>query len=147
MVTENLVNFGSGNGLLPDGRHQANTWTNVDLSSVRSSDNLLKIIPPERPQPSINKSCWKLNYLSKISFKSPRGHWVNIDCLTYLSIGFKESSSASFENSWLRIPGHKIFTQLVIKRMLAVLCLIIGYKYYNVVGYSSTTRPGISLIW
>ena len=32
------VNIGSGNGLLP-GRHQAITWTNVDFSSVKSSDN------------------------------------------------------------------------------------------------------------
>ena len=35
MVTQIWVNIGSGNGLLPDAwRHQAITWTNVDLSQV-----------------------------------------------------------------------------------------------------------------
>ena len=38
MATEIWVNIGSGNGLL----HQAITWTNVDLSSVMSSDIHLK---------------------------------------------------------------------------------------------------------
>ena len=35
MATMILDNIGSGNGLLPDGtkwRHQAITWSNVDLS-------------------------------------------------------------------------------------------------------------------
>ena len=31
------VNIGSGNGLVPSG-NKTITWTNVDLSSVRSSD-------------------------------------------------------------------------------------------------------------
>ena len=34
----------SGNGLLPDVRHQIFTWTNVDLSSVRSNDIHLRAI-------------------------------------------------------------------------------------------------------
>ena len=40
--------------------HQAITWTNVDLSSVRSSDNHLKAIAPEMPQPSITKIALKI---------------------------------------------------------------------------------------
>ena len=50
-MTEIWVNIGSGNGLLPDGtwRHQAFTWTNVDLPSVRSIgihlSTILQVIP------------------------------------------------------------------------------------------------------
>ena len=54
--------YRSGNGLLSDGRLQTFTWTNVDLSSVRSSDIHLREI-----------WCY---YLSKIKFKSPRNQWV-----------------------------------------------------------------------
>ena len=36
MALEILINTGSGNGLLPDSTKPLFTWTNVDLSSVRS---------------------------------------------------------------------------------------------------------------
>ena len=51
MATENWVNIGLGSSLLPDG--QAITWTNVDLSSVRSNDILLRAISQQVSQPSI----------------------------------------------------------------------------------------------
>ena len=51
MATEIWVNFGSGNGLL----HQAITWTNADLSSVKSKDIHLEEISWEMSQPSITK--------------------------------------------------------------------------------------------
>ena len=54
MATEIWVNIGSGNGLLPDG-----TWTNVDWSSVKSSDIHIRAISQEMPQPSITKICMK----------------------------------------------------------------------------------------
>ena len=46
MATEIWVNIRSGNGLLPDGTI---TWTNVDWSSVKSSDIHIKAISPEMP--------------------------------------------------------------------------------------------------
>ena len=57
-------------------RHQAITWTNVDLSSERSSGNHLRAVSQEIPPPWISKKLE--NHLYEIPFKSPRGHWVNI---------------------------------------------------------------------
>ena len=52
MATEIWVNIGW--------RHQAITWTNVDLSSVRSKDIYLEEISWEMSQPSIAKKwTWK----------------------------------------------------------------------------------------
>ena len=59
MATEIWVNIGSGNGLLPV-RQQAITWTNVDWSSVKSSDIHIRAISQEMPQPSITKICLKI---------------------------------------------------------------------------------------
>ena len=44
-------------------RHQAITWTNVDLSSVRSSDIHLRASSQDIPQPSITEIIWKTKYL------------------------------------------------------------------------------------
>ena len=44
-------------------RHQAITWTNVDLSSVRSSDIQLRAISQDIHQPSIIKISMKITYL------------------------------------------------------------------------------------
>ena len=43
--------------------HQDIAWTNVDLSSVGSSDILLRTISQEIPQPSITKTSMKIAYL------------------------------------------------------------------------------------
>ena len=43
--------------------HQAITWTNVDLSSVRSSDIHLRAISQETTQPSTFNICLKITYL------------------------------------------------------------------------------------
>ena len=56
--------------------HQAITWTNVDLSSLRSSDVHLREISLEISQPSITKISLK-NHFSKILLKSPMAQWVN----------------------------------------------------------------------
>ena len=44
-------------------QHQAITWTNVDLSLIRSSDNHQKVISQKIPQPSIIKISWRITYL------------------------------------------------------------------------------------
>ena len=56
--------------------HQAITWTNVDLSSVRSRDILLRAISQQVSQPSITVFGLK-STPSKSSLKSPRPQWVN----------------------------------------------------------------------
>ena len=56
-------------------RHQAITWTNVDLSSVRSRDIHLRKISQSIPHPSSTEITLKITYL-KIPFKSHRGQWV-----------------------------------------------------------------------
>ena len=44
-------------------RHQVITWTNVDWSSVKSSDIHIRVISQEMPQPSITKIHLKITYL------------------------------------------------------------------------------------
>ena len=57
MAAEIWVNIGSDNpGLL----HQAITWTNVELSSARSSGIHLRSIPQEIPQPSVTEISLKI---------------------------------------------------------------------------------------
>ena len=61
------VNTGSSNGLLPDGTKplpEPIDWlTNVDWSSVKSSDNHLRAISQKLPQPSISKISLKITYV------------------------------------------------------------------------------------
>ena len=73
MVTLIWVNIGSANGLLPD---STKPWTNVDLSSVRSSGIHLRAILQEILQPSVTEISWKIT--SKFSLKSPKGQWVKL---------------------------------------------------------------------
>ena len=49
VTLEVWVNIGSGNAW----RHQAITWTNVDLSSVKTSGIHLRVISQETPHPSV----------------------------------------------------------------------------------------------
>ena len=56
MVTEIWVNIGLGYGLLPDD-------TNVDWSSVKSSDIQIRAISQVMPQPSITKISMKITCL------------------------------------------------------------------------------------
>ena len=60
---------------LPDGTKPLPQLVHL---SVRSSDIHLRAISEEIPQPSITEFSLKIkNYLSEISFKSPRWQWVN----------------------------------------------------------------------
>ena len=56
--------------------HQAITWTNVDLSSVRFSDIYLTAVSQEMRQASFTEISLKISH--KISFQSPRAQWVNV---------------------------------------------------------------------
>ena len=53
-------------------------WVFVDWSSVKSTDIHIRAISQEMPQPSITKIPWENYYISKNSFKFPRGQWVNM---------------------------------------------------------------------
>ena len=59
MMSDILVNIGSGNDLAPTWR-QAITWTNIDLSSVRSSDNHVMTNLQGIAQSSINNISLKI---------------------------------------------------------------------------------------
>ena len=48
MVTYNVLNIGSANGLVPS--HQAITWTSADISSVKSCGIHLRAVSPEFAQ-------------------------------------------------------------------------------------------------
>ena len=75
-ATKIWVNFGSGNGLLPDGTKPLPepmlTPHQLCLSRIH-----LSAISQEIPQPSITKIGF-INYSYKISFKPVRGQWVNL---------------------------------------------------------------------
>ena len=60
MATKIWVDIGSGDGLLPDGTI---TWTNVDLSLVKSIDIHIRTNSQEMPQLSITKICLKITCL------------------------------------------------------------------------------------
>ena len=58
---------------------QVITWTNVDSSSVRSSDIHLRAFSQELPQPSITEDCLKINYLkihSNLRGANELMHWI-----------------------------------------------------------------------
>ena len=61
--------------------HQAITWTNVVLSSVRSIDIHMRTTWPWTPQPSITNITLKIT--SKFSFKSSSVQWVKLAMFSY----------------------------------------------------------------
>ena len=67
MATEIWVNIGLGNVTWS---HQAIIWTNVDLSSARSSDIYLKALSLEIPQVSVTKISLNVSHL-KFNSKLP----------------------------------------------------------------------------
>ena len=60
-------------------RHQAIIWTNVKLSSVRSSDNHLRTVLQETLQPSVTSISLKIIYL-KYHLNLPGVSELFIDC-------------------------------------------------------------------
>ena len=61
--------------------HQAITWTDIDLSPVRSSDIRLRAISQEITEPSVIKINLQITCI-KFSFKSPREQQVNIQLIS-----------------------------------------------------------------
>ena len=78
-------------------RHQAITWTNVDLSSVRSCGIHVRTISQEIPQPSITKISLKITSLEFIS------NLLGANELKYNRIIFLE---IEFQNPSVFGPGH-----------------------------------------
>ena len=64
-------------------RHQAITWTNVDWSSVKSSDIHIRAISQEMPQPSITKIC--LNFTCLKFHSNFQGANVKGMCITMVT--------------------------------------------------------------
>ena len=62
---------------------QAITWTNVDWSSVKSSDLHIRAISQEMPQPSISKICLKITCL-KFHSNFPGANELKLPCLLIL---------------------------------------------------------------
>ena len=71
-------------------RHQAITWTNVDLCLVRSKDISVRTILQNIPQLSIIKISLQITYMN-FSFKYPRGQWFNLT-LHYLNRKLSQES-------------------------------------------------------
>ena len=73
---------------------------NANLPSIRSFENQLRAISNEIPQPLITKITLNITYEYKISFKSPRGKWVNISLMIkmvmYLQSDFNPEITGSF---------------------------------------------------
>ena len=64
-------------------RHQAITWTNVDLSSVKSSDIHRNTIALEISQPPITKISLKMTYL-KFCLNLPGANELNSRCWEHI---------------------------------------------------------------
>ena len=99
-------------------RHQAITWTNVDSSSMKSSDIHIRAISQEMPQPSIPKIHLKITY-SKFHSNFPGANelimvvwwfikaclhgtywrWTHVSCTTPHHL-LLMSSDMSLGNSW-----------------------------------------------
>ena len=93
------VNIGSSNGLLPDGI----TWTNVDLSSLRSSDVNLMAISFEISQPSVTKISLKIIFL-RVYWNFPGAneltHWGRVTHICVSKLAIIDS-----DNAW-SAPSH-----------------------------------------
>ena len=76
MATQNWVNIGSDNRLMPDGT-QAITWTNVGLSSVELRGVLPRVIPYKSLASQTCEVSLKITLL-KINSTSSRGQCVNV---------------------------------------------------------------------
>ena len=85
-------------------QHQAITWTNVDLSSVRSCDIHLKTISQELLKITIHWYEFE-NYQIKITAASPKGQWVKRLCICFDSLGICDFEKKQ-SNSALLSPLH-----------------------------------------
>ena len=83
-------------------RHQAITWTSVDLPSVRFSENYLRAISPEITPAPVAEISVKITF--EISFKSPRGNelWKCICILFFFPQGMIKSQYDPKKAEWSR---------------------------------------------
>ena len=88
MALEILVNTGSGIGLLPDGTKPfgAITWTNVDLSSVKSCGTHLRTISLEMLQESnmLLSICYKITHSQLLPYLSRDNEFDHEACLVFV---------------------------------------------------------------
>ena len=83
------------------GRHQAITWTNVDLSPVRSTDILIRAISQQMPQPSITKICLKMTCLKFHSnFPGANELWQNVCVHNIPALELPVSSEKKYMHTW-----------------------------------------------
>ena len=90
-------------------RHQAITWTNVDLSSVRLSDIHLRASSQEIPQPSITEFIWKIKDL-KFHSDFPGANELNQFSVTWVNLVIIMSAESSW-STWMywAIKIHSAF--------------------------------------
>ena len=65
-------------------RHQPITWTDVDLSSVRSSGSHLRAILQQIPQPSINRISMTITYLNFVQISHGSKSYCFRECVIKL---------------------------------------------------------------
>ena len=88
--------------------HHAITWTNVDLTSIRSNDIHLRAILQESPQSSITKISLK-NYHLKFHSNPPGSEWVKLqEIIIYDVIMNSWCSYRQISNISCTLIGNKI---------------------------------------
>ena len=86
-------------------RHQAITWTNVDLSSVRSSDIHLRASSQEITQPSVPEIIWNIKYL-KFHLNFPGANELIKNIHFYLRSNNIGSAPTTKRKAWLAMTWH-----------------------------------------
>ena len=86
-------------------RHQATTWTNVDLLLVRSSDNHPRAISGEKPQPSLSKISLRITFLKSHS-SFPGGN----ELMLSMVIAWMEATVDSMQHTVCHSTSHKLWT-------------------------------------
>ena len=120
-------------------QHQAITWTNVDLLSVRSNDNHLRAISQVIPEPLIMKTSLKLTYLRHPS--NTRGRWVKqIKFVTALNKLYPRKDRSS-TTRWFH---YYLWICFLMSSMANKLWDEINYPYPNLNGVTNEVWERIS---
>ena len=116
-------------------RHQAITWTNVDLSSGRSSDINLRASLQEIHQPSITEIIWKIKYLEFHS-NFPGVNELNIPVTaagvcwsTYCKPSFKRDLVCKFDIIKIFYHFWLLFMHIYTYDLLISLEICMPYSY------------------
>ena len=84
-------------------QHQAITWTNVDWSSVKSSDIHIRAISQETPQPSITKIFLKITY-QKFHSTFPGANELKVRYLTINPSNGHQGNIMPYLQ-WMKLPA------------------------------------------